>query len=219
MGAVADGALLWGGELGEGHLGVGIDEEGVVSEALMAARGRSDVAVAFAAEEGGVVVEAVGGEEVAEARGEGAVGEDEGEDADEASAALVGGVGVEVAEALKEEGVVLFVGGVGASEAGAVDAGGTVEGVDDEAGVVGEGGKARSERGGACLFEGVSAEVGGIFDDVGDVDVEGGEGDGLQGITEEGAQEGVELAGFSGVAGGDEESVVGHGWVWCGGRW
>ena len=102
---------------------------------------------------------------------------------------------------------------MGAGVAGAVNAGGSVEGIDFEAGVVGEDEVGVSEEvAGAEGFEGGIFEKGGAgFLGCGEVGVVA---EGLEVIA--GAEEGAEFVNFVGVAGGDDDGEVGkgHGWGW-----
>ncbi len=116
--------FCFAGDLGEGEVEGGDEEEGVVAEAVVASGGVEELAFddAFGAEEDLAVA-------------------GEGEVADEAG----GAVGLVLHE-VEEEGVVALVGREGGSgvevvvvgEAGGADAGLVVEGGDFEAGVVGE---------------------------------------------------------------------------------
>jgi hypothetical protein len=188
-GAVAELVFGFGRELAEGFAEAVGNEDGVVAEAAVAFFFVGDDA--FDGTAGG-------GEEFAI----------EGEDHDAAEAAgaffaadVFGG------EFGEEFLAVLGVGGIFAGVAGGEDAGGAVEGVDFEAGVVGEDEGAGREGfiGGEGFDGGVGFEGIAVFDGRGDFGVGGEVGD----IVDEIVEDGGDLIGFVGVLGGDDEG--GHG--------
>jgi hypothetical protein len=156
FGAVADAVFHVGGEFAEGFdLAVG-DEERVVAEAAPTLLVGDDDAVADAFD--GI---------------DQAVGIGDGDDAAEAGGTFFGG---QAAEGGEEFAVVLVVAGFFAGVAGGADAGFAAEGIDFEAGIVGEG-EAFGEGGGFDgFFDGIVAQRGGVLDDFGQAgDVVGGE--------------------------------------------
>lgn len=189
-GAVADGVFLGLAEFGEGAVVAGGLEDGVVAEAVVTAWLFGDVAFHGAAED---------------ADGFALLGQ--GEDADEAGgggrAALQAAAGLKTRPPGKlgeEFGDVVGVGGVFAGVAGGMHAGGAAEGVDFEAGVVGDDEAARQKTGGGEGFQcGVFLEGAAGFVD-GRLVREGGE----VGDFEAGSEDGGELAGLVRVARGEE---------------
>ena len=175
-GAVGKGVFDFGGELGEGLVVAGGDEEGVVAEAVGAAGGVGEGA--FAGAENGAGL---------------AVGRGEGEDATEAGGAV--GDALHGGDELLE---VVGVGGAFAGVARGTDAGGAVEVVDFEAGVVGERPEPGDEGKGAGFEDGVAFKGVGGFLDFGEIgEVVGGENFN--------AEHGANFGEFVGVTGGEEE--------------
>lgn len=171
-----------GEEFGGGAAVGGDEEEGVVAEAEIALRLEEDAAFPGAvADDGGGVVG------VAQVN----------HDALVARAALVFG---DVGELLQEFFVVLRIGGARPGVARGIDAGRAVEGVDFQAGVVGERGQAGVLRGVARLEEGVFDEAQARFFDGRDVEV------GLRQQFTHAFGDGFDFAQFVQVAGGDDDA-------------
>jgi hypothetical protein len=189
--AMGELPLLISGEFGHGEAKGGEKEEGIVTEAVGAARGGEELAF-----------HGSGGVE----EGLAVVGEDEG--TYEAGCAVGAGKFVEFSE---EGAVVALVFGAVAGlegevvgEAGAAYAGTVVEGGELDAGVVAEDEVAGSEAGVSDGFEfGVAEEGGGVFDRLGHGGDAGKGEDGEAG----GLGGGGELGELAGVGGG---GVEGH---------
>lgn len=172
------------------------DEEGVVSEAAFAFGFVGDDALDGA----------IGG-------GEGFAIAGEDHDAAEATGAFFA-AGAGSGEFGEEFLAVVFVGGIFACVSGGVDAGGAVEGIDFDTGVIGEDEGIGGEDGGCgegfdggVGFEGVA-----VFDGGGDLGVGGEVGDRVHEVMEDRG----DFFGFMGVLGGDDEG--GHGGVFTGGN-
>ncbi len=192
LAAVGDFALSGHVEFGGGFVELGEEKEGVVAEAVGAAGGAEHGAADVVDEDG-----EVGG------------GEGEGHGAYELGVSLLVGNGFQLG---KYFGVVGGVNGVaiaappiGIGVAGAEDAGAAVEGVDGEAGVIGEGEGVGVGREVAGFFGGVADEGGTVFDAIG-VGWKIGQRENGKGIGEAGAGKFVvDFFDLAGVGGGDEK--------------
>lgn len=219
--AVTDVIFLVVVELREGSGLAEGKKDGIVAKAFVALGLEGDLALQGAVEPGdeaiadsdelaggaggagGNVVkeEALSGEENA---ADGVVGEGDGEGDAKAGEALFG-LGGEGGELLEEEAVVVFIGGVFAGEAGGANARGTAEGVDFEAGVVGEDDGAGRKGSLQGFFDGIAGEgVGGLIDRGERIGVALGIKD-LPGGVEEVGQEGLEFPAFARIGGGDKK--------------